>query len=73
MVAGHLPDVAVVGQSGVISPAEIDEMFRRRQGTVALSALGAGHDVHLERPAVLRGVALEFLAGADRAAGERTA
>ncbi|MFI8101364.1 alpha/beta fold hydrolase [Streptomyces sp. NPDC086023] len=55
------PTLAVLGQSGIISPAEIDEMLRRRPRTVALSVPGTGHDVHLERPDVLRRVLHGFL------------
>jgi pimeloyl-ACP methyl ester carboxylesterase len=50
------PSLAVLGQSGIISSGEIDEMLRQRPETVALSVPGTGHDVHLERPDVLRHV-----------------
>ncbi|WP_217210634.1 alpha/beta fold hydrolase [Streptomyces sp. AC550_RSS872] len=50
------PALAVLGQSGIISSGEIDEMLRQRPETVALSVPGTGHDVHLERPDVLRHV-----------------
>ncbi|QES49287.1 alpha/beta hydrolase [Streptomyces venezuelae] len=55
------PVLAVLGQSGTIPPREIDEMLRRRPETVALSVPGTGHDVHLERPDVLRHVLHGFL------------
>jgi pimeloyl-ACP methyl ester carboxylesterase len=56
------PTLTVLGQSGILPPEEVDEMFRRRPETVALSIPGTGHDVHLERPDVLRRVLREFLA-----------
>ncbi|MGW8883036.1 alpha/beta fold hydrolase [Streptomyces sp. NPDC055749] len=55
------PTLAVLGQSGIISAGEIDEMLRLRPETVALSVPGTGHDVHLERPDVLRHVLRGFL------------
>ncbi|MFF5701878.1 alpha/beta fold hydrolase [Streptomyces sp. NPDC012794] len=55
------PTLAVLGRSGIIPPEEIDEMLRRRPQTVALSVPGTGHDVHLERPDVLRRVLHGFL------------
>ncbi|MGX2995686.1 alpha/beta fold hydrolase [Streptomyces sp. JNUCC 64] len=58
------PTLAVLGQSGIIPPRDVDGMFRRRPAaTVALSVPGTGHDVHLERPEVLRDALREFLAG----------
>ncbi|ELS55016.1 putative Hydrolase [Streptomyces viridochromogenes Tue57] len=58
------PTLAVLGQTGIIAPAEIDEMLRRRPQTLALSVPGTGHDVHLERPDVLRHVLHGFLGDA---------
>ncbi|MEU6877402.1 alpha/beta hydrolase [Streptomyces sp. NPDC046712] len=55
------PTLAVLGQSGIISPEELDEMLRRRPETVALSVPGTGHDVHLERPDTLRHALRELL------------
>ncbi|RSS45961.1 alpha/beta fold hydrolase [Streptomyces sp. WAC08241] len=55
------PSLVVLGQTGIIPPEEIDEMLRRRPETVALSVPGTGHDVHLERPDVLRHVLHGFL------------
>ncbi|MFJ4244927.1 alpha/beta fold hydrolase [Streptomyces iakyrus] len=40
-------------------------MLQQRPGTVALSVPGAGHDVHLERPEVLRQVLRTFLEQVD--------
>ncbi|MCG7523736.1 alpha/beta hydrolase [Streptomyces sp. OfavH-34-F] len=56
------PSLAVLGQHGIVPAGDIAEMFRRRPGTVAVSVPGAGHDVHLERPDVLRHVLRRFLA-----------
>ncbi|MFB7515479.1 alpha/beta fold hydrolase [Streptomyces sp. NPDC056144] len=55
------PTLAVLGQTGFLPPAEVDEMLGRRPGTRALSVPGTGHDVHLERPDVLGRVLREFL------------
>lgn len=55
------PTLAVLGQTGIIAPAEIDEMLQRRPETVALSVAGTGHDVHLERADVLQHVLHRFL------------
>ncbi|MFJ6481001.1 MULTISPECIES: alpha/beta fold hydrolase [unclassified Streptomyces] len=56
------PTLAVLGQNGIIPPGEVSDMLRRRPETVALSVPRTGHDVHLERPDVLRRALREFLA-----------
>ncbi|BAC68229.1 hydrolase [Streptomyces avermitilis] len=55
------PVLTVLGQSGIISPQESETMLRRLPVATAASVPGAGHDVHLERPAVLRHLIQEFL------------
>jgi pimeloyl-ACP methyl ester carboxylesterase len=55
------PVLAVLGQSGIIPPQESETMLRRQPGTTAVSVPGTGHDVHLERPDVLRQLFQEFL------------
>ncbi|MFF8293572.1 alpha/beta fold hydrolase [Streptomyces sp. NPDC016309] len=47
------PTLAVLGQSGLIAPAECGRMFQHRPETVAMSVPGTGHDLHLERPDIL--------------------
>ncbi|MFE5480974.1 alpha/beta fold hydrolase [Streptomyces sp. NPDC056527] len=57
------PVLAVLGQSGIIAPQESEAMLRRHPGTTAVSVPDTGHDVHLERPDVLRHLLREFLDG----------
>ncbi|MEU5214975.1 alpha/beta hydrolase [Streptomyces sp. NPDC020807] len=57
------PTLALLGQSGFVPSAEIDEMLRRRPGTEAASFPGAGHDVHLERPEAVGRLIGSFLDG----------
>ncbi|MFI5529942.1 alpha/beta fold hydrolase [Kitasatospora sp. NPDC051853] len=47
------PTLLVVGQHGILPPAEVAGMLRRRPATTAVSIPGAGHDLHLEHPDVL--------------------
>ncbi|MEV5988585.1 alpha/beta hydrolase [Streptomyces sp. NPDC052051] len=58
------PTLVVLAQSGILPADEVDGMFGRRPQTVAASVLGAGHDLHLEQPAVLGGLLREFLGAA---------
>ncbi|MFJ3505708.1 MULTISPECIES: alpha/beta fold hydrolase [unclassified Streptomyces] len=60
------PVLAVLGQSGIIPPQESEAMLRQQPGTTAMSIPGAGHDVHLERPDVLRHLLQEFLGEVTR-------
>ncbi|MYW42246.1 alpha/beta hydrolase [Streptomyces sp. SID161] len=55
------PTLAVLGQSGIIAPEESGRMLRQRPETVAMSILGAGHDLHLERPDLLCAALERFL------------
>ncbi|SDL12987.1 alpha/beta fold hydrolase [Streptomyces indicus] len=55
------PVLAVFGQSGFVAPEDAEDMLARRPGTRAVSVLGAGHDVHLDRPEVLCRVLREFV------------
>lgn len=57
------PTLAVLGQSGIIAPEECDSMLRQRPATVSMSVPGTGHDLHLERPAVLHEALERFLRG----------
>jgi pimeloyl-ACP methyl ester carboxylesterase len=56
------PTLVVLGQRGIIPPAELGEMLRLRPDTVASSIRGTGHDVHLEQPEELARQLLDFLA-----------
>ncbi|GAA0594440.1 alpha/beta hydrolase [Streptomyces crystallinus] len=56
------PTLAIWGQRGIIAPEEIDRMLRHRPATTAMSVLGAGHDVHLEQPEIVREAVQRFLA-----------
>ncbi|MGW2105742.1 alpha/beta fold hydrolase, partial [Streptomyces sp. NPDC001948] len=67
------PTLTVLGQSGIITPQEADGMFRQRPHTVAVSIPGTGHDVHLERPDVLRQVLQGFLSEVLATAGGQSA
>lgn len=55
------PTLVVLGQSGIITPEESGRMLQQRPETVALSIPGAGHDLHLEQPAILREALTRFL------------
>ncbi|MGN5636564.1 alpha/beta fold hydrolase [Streptomyces sp. AC154] len=57
------PTLLVLGQTGFVPPQEVDEMLRRRPATEAVCLPGTGHDLHLERPAVLHDLISGFLAG----------
>ncbi|MFF4344173.1 alpha/beta fold hydrolase [Kitasatospora sp. NPDC001540] len=55
------PTLLVLGQHGIIPPAETDRMLALRPEVRAISLLGAGHDVHLERPDELHRLVAELL------------
>ncbi|MFE2347513.1 alpha/beta fold hydrolase [Kitasatospora cineracea] len=55
------PTLLVLGQGGIIPPAEADRMLALRPEVRAVSVRGAGHDVHLEQPAELLRMVGEFL------------
>ncbi|POX46227.1 alpha/beta fold hydrolase [Streptomyces sp. Ru72] len=55
------PTLLILGQSGIIPVDEAEAMLQQRPMTVAMSVPDAGHDVHLERPEVLRQVFQNFL------------
>src|SRR6185295_4197526 len=60
------PILAILGQSGIIPPQESEAMLSRQPGTTAVSIPGTGHDLHLERPDVLRQLLQEFLGEVTR-------
>ncbi|MEU7388964.1 alpha/beta fold hydrolase [Streptomyces tanashiensis] len=55
------PGLAVLGENGIIGADEYAEMVRLRPALHGVSLPGAGHDVHLERPAVLGEVILDLV------------
>nr|WP_237551456.1 alpha/beta hydrolase [Streptomyces sp. SID8367] len=55
------PALVVLGQYGIIPPQESQSMLQQHPRATAVSVPGAGHDVHLERPDVLRSLLLDFL------------
>ncbi|MEV0778588.1 alpha/beta hydrolase [Streptomyces sp. NPDC050428] len=56
------PTLVVRGEAGSMPASEADEMrVRRPAGTRVEAVPGAGHDVHLDRPAELRALIEEFL------------
>ncbi|MFF2818915.1 alpha/beta fold hydrolase [Kitasatospora cineracea] len=55
------PTLLVLGQGGIIPPAEADRMLALRPEVRAVSVRGAGHDVHLEQPAELLRLVGDFL------------
>ncbi|MEU4100181.1 alpha/beta hydrolase [Streptomyces tanashiensis] len=55
------PGLAVLGENGIIGGDEYAEMVRLRPALHGVSVPGAGHDVHLERPAVLGEVILDLV------------
>ncbi|MFB9554140.1 alpha/beta hydrolase [Streptomyces roseoviridis] len=60
-----VPVLAVLGQDGIVSDEEYDEMARRLPGLRAACVPGTGHDLHLERPDVLHALISGFLADID--------
>ncbi|MFB9370870.1 alpha/beta fold hydrolase [Kitasatospora albolonga] len=54
------PALLVLGQHGILPPAEITGMLRRRPATTAVSVPGAGHDLHLEHPDLLARLLADF-------------
>jgi pimeloyl-ACP methyl ester carboxylesterase len=55
------PTLVVLAESGIITSREAGEMTRTRPGVVMARTPGAGHDVHLEAPGLLRSVLEDFL------------
>ncbi|WP_033258694.1 MULTISPECIES: alpha/beta hydrolase [Kitasatospora] len=60
------PTLLVLGQGGIIPPAEVDRMLALRPGIRAVSVPGTGHDLHLERPAELHRLFAGFLSELER-------
>ncbi|MGW4895658.1 alpha/beta fold hydrolase [Kitasatospora sp. NPDC004240] len=58
------PTLLVLGQRGIIPPADADEMLTRRPATRAVGLPGTGHDVHLEQPDELHRLLADFLGSA---------
>ncbi|GAB2809719.1 alpha/beta hydrolase [Actinoallomurus bryophytorum] len=55
------PTLVVLAESGIIPSVDADEMRRTRPDTVMAHIPGAGHDVHLEAPGLLRAAIEDFL------------
>ncbi|MFB7949390.1 alpha/beta fold hydrolase [Kitasatospora phosalacinea] len=55
------PTLLVLGQHGIVPPAETDRMLTLRPEVRAVGLPGAGHDVHLERPGELHRLVSELL------------
>lgn len=76
--AVRCPALLVIGEEGIVPPEEsvrmLDSAGHPSRPTTAVSVPGTGHDVHLERPAVLHTLLSAFLAQLppERAAPERT-
>jgi pimeloyl-ACP methyl ester carboxylesterase len=51
----------VLAESGIFSAANAREMVRVRPGTVIVNVPEAGHDVHLEKPELVRATITAFL------------
>lgn len=63
--AVRCPTLLVIGEKGIVPPAESVRMLDSADpstATTAVSVPGTGHDVHLERPAVLHTLLTGFLA-----------
>lgn len=60
------PTLVVLAESGIFSSGQAREMTRTRPGTVVVNVPGAGHDVHLEKPEMVRIAVMDFLEGAVR-------
>ncbi|NBE54143.1 alpha/beta fold hydrolase [Streptomyces boluensis] len=57
------PVLLVLARTSFLPQEAVDAMLRQRPATRATSVPGTGHDLHLERPDVLRGLIEEFMAG----------
>jgi pimeloyl-ACP methyl ester carboxylesterase len=55
------PTLVVLAESGIFSSEQAREMARTRPGTVVANVPGAGHDVHLENPEMVRAAITDFL------------
>jgi pimeloyl-ACP methyl ester carboxylesterase len=55
------PTLVVMAESGFISAEEAREMTRTRPGIVMVNVPGAGHDVHLENPEMVRTAITDFV------------
>jgi pimeloyl-ACP methyl ester carboxylesterase len=55
------PTLVVLAESGIIPSVDVREMARTRPDTVLRRIPGAGHDVHLEAPDLLRSAIEDFL------------
>lgn len=55
------PTLVVLAGSGIFSGEAAREMVRARPGTTVVTVPGAGHDVHLEAPDLLRAAVTDFL------------
>jgi pimeloyl-ACP methyl ester carboxylesterase len=55
------PTLVVLAESGIFSSEQAREMTRTRPGTVMANVPGAGHDVHLENPEMVRAAITDFL------------
>ncbi|MGO4460750.1 alpha/beta hydrolase [Streptomyces sp. M-16] len=62
------PALVVLGERGIVPPAESAEMLRLAgPDTTLVSVPGSGHDVHLDRPEVLHSLLSGFLDALPRA------
>ncbi len=61
--SAHCPALLLLGQHGIVPAADADRMLTLRPDAHAASLPGAGHDLHLERPAELHRLVAEFLHG----------
>ncbi|WP_328304707.1 alpha/beta hydrolase (plasmid) [Streptomyces sp. NBC_00435] len=62
--AVRCPTLLVIGEKGIVPPAESIRMLDSAAPSTALTAAsvpGSGHDVHLDRPAALHALLSEFL------------
>jgi pimeloyl-ACP methyl ester carboxylesterase len=59
--AATCPALLVLGETGGFAPGEAEEMIARRPAARLAVVEGAGHDVHLDRPAALAGLLAPYL------------
>jgi pimeloyl-ACP methyl ester carboxylesterase len=55
------PTLIVLAESGIFSAEKAQEMMRARPSTAMVTVPGAGHDVHLEKPNLVRAAIRRFL------------
>ncbi|WP_437066489.1 alpha/beta fold hydrolase [Streptomyces sp. enrichment culture] len=57
------PTLVVLARSSLVAPGEFEAMLRLRPSVTSVSVPDTGHDVHLQRPAVVAELVADFMDG----------